>query len=134
MTEYRDLDDDELVKKDDVYVHDNGFSREAMLIEIGRKACSFQYRWKRKIKPTPVVVSEVKNGLKAIDNRLEEVNKILQEMKSLLDRIAPQGSEREQIAMGIFTTGDFDSVESFDLADAWIQERDRQRATERAER
>ena len=135
MTEYRDLGDDELVEKDDVYVHDNGSVHEAMLFEIGRKAGSFLYnRWKRKIEPTPVVVSEVESGLKAIDNRLEEVNRILQEMTNLLNRIAPLGSERERIALQSFLHCGGNPQEGFRSADWFLEERDKQRATERAER
>ena len=135
MTEYRDLGDDELVEKDDVYVHDNGSVHEAMLFEIGRKAGSFLYnRWKRKIEPTPVVVSEVESGLKAIDNRLAEIHKILQEMATLLNRIAPQGSERERIALQSFLHCGGNPQEGFRSADWFLEERNRQRAAERAER
>ena len=107
-----------------------------MLFEIGRKAGSFLYnRWKRKIEPTPVVVSEVESGLKAIDNRLAEIHKILQEMTNLLNRIAPHGSEREQIALQLYVhVRMLNREESFERADMWIAERDKQRATERAER
>ena len=136
MTEYRDLGDDELVEKDDVYVHDNGSVHEAMLFEIGRKAGSFLYnRWKRKIEPTPVVVSEVESGLKAIDNRLAEIHKILQEMTNLLNHMALPGNEREQIAFHLFAHNtEIGAYTAFEQADGWIAERNKQRAAERGER
>ena len=136
MTEYRSLGDDEILQKGDVYEHSDGTIVPVAREAIGCRASFSMYnRWKRKIEPTPVTLSEVESGLKAIDNRLEEVNKILQEMATLLNRIAPQGSERERIALQLYVhVPMLNRGESFERADGWIAERDRQRAGERVER
>ena len=46
----------------------------------------------------------------------------------IFERIAPHGSEREQIALQLWTTLDVEAEASFRHADGWIAERDRQRA------
>lgn len=135
MTEYRSLGDDEILQKGDVYEHSDGTIVPVDPESIGcRAGISMYNRWKRKIEPTPVVVSEVENGLKAIDNRLAEVNKILQEMATLLNRIAPEGSERERIALQFCFHAGVHPGTGFLMADRFLQKCDEQRATERAER
>ena len=131
MSEYRSLGDDEILQKGDVYEYSDGTIVPVDPEAIGcRAAISMVNRWKRKIEPTPVVVSEVESGLKAIDNRLAEVNKILQEMTNLLNRIAPLGSERERIALQSFLHCGENPQEGFRSADWFLEERDKQRAKE----
>ena len=136
MTEYRSVRDDEILQTGDVYEESDGTLTPINPLTIGCRASISMYnRWKRKIEPTPVVVSEVENGLKAIDNRLAEIHKILQEMTNLLNHMALPGNEREQIAFHLFAHNtEIGACTAFEQADGWIAERDRQRATERAER
>ena len=131
MSEYRSVRDDEILQTGDVYEESDGtltpISREA----IGcRPSISMYNRWKRKIEPTVVTLSEVENGLKAIDNRLAEINRILQEMTNLLNCIAPLGSERERIALQSFLHCGGNPQEGFRSADWFLEERDKQRAKE----
>ena len=57
---------------------------------------------------------------------------ILERIAVALEKLAPQGSEREQIALRLWTTLDVEVEASFRHADRWIEERDRQR-TQQAE-
>ena len=53
---------------------------------------------------------------------------ILDRIATALERIAPQGSEREQIAFGLFVNSEkLMPSRCYELADAWIAERDKQR-------
>ena len=132
MTEYRSVRDDEILQTGDVYEESDGTLTPINPLTIGcRASISIYNRWKRKIEPTPVAVSEVESGLKAIDNRLTEIHQILQEMTNLLNRIAPHGSEREQVALALFIHNQKAWPDRcYVLADGWIAERDKQRAKE----
>ena len=57
---------------------------------------------------------------------------ILERIAVALEKLAPQGSERERIALRLWTTLDVEAEASFRHADGWIAERDRQR-TQQAE-
>ena len=69
------------------------------------------------------------------ERELYEIRYLMECAVPILDRIAvalekldPQGSEREQIALRLWTTLDVEAEASFRHADGWIAERDRQRA------
>ena len=54
---------------------------------------------------------------------------ILERIAVALEKLAPQGSEREQIALQVYTRlEDIMEDRAFECADAWLAERDRQRA------
>ena len=54
---------------------------------------------------------------------------ILERIAVALEKLAPRGSEREQIALEMYTLlEDVMEDRSFECADAWIAERDKQRA------
>ena len=54
---------------------------------------------------------------------------ILDRIAVALEKLAPQGSEREQIALQVYTRlEDIMEDRAFECADAWLAERDRQRA------
>ena len=44
-----------------------------------------------------------------------------------LEQMSPQGSEREQLALRIYTADGIGADVSFEHADEWIRERDKQR-------
>ena len=64
--------------------------------------------------------------MRAVDN--------LERIANALERMAPQGSERELIALQLWTTLDVELEASFRHADRWIEERDRQRAQQAEQR
>ena len=45
-----------------------------------------------------------------------------------LEKLAPQGSERERIAFRLYASGNNSAETAFHHADHWIAERDKQRA------
>ena len=54
---------------------------------------------------------------------------ILERIAVALEKLAPQGSERERIATGLFVqNSEISTEDAFDQADLWIAERDKQRA------
>ena len=53
---------------------------------------------------------------------------ILDRIAVALEKLAPQGSEREQVAFRTFYETECSPDEAFEIADAWFQERDKQRA------
>ena len=63
-----------------------------------------------------------------IINQLYEIDSTLRRAAAALEKLAPHGSEREQIALQLWVTLDVEAEASFRHADNWIAERDRQRA------
>ena len=64
-----------------------------------------------------------------IRHQNEFVLPILDRIAAALEKLAPKGSERELIALRIYTLlEDVMEDRSFECADAWIAERDKQRA------
>ena len=64
-----------------------------------------------------------------IKHEIERITPILDRIAVALEKLAPQGSEREQIALRLFIHApNVEAEASFYHADAWIEERDRQRA------
>ena len=63
-----------------------------------------------------------------ISQQLYEIDCTLRRVAAAIERIAPHGSEREQIALQLWTTLDVEAEASFRHADGWIAERDGQRA------
>ena len=64
-----------------------------------------------------------------IRHQNEFVLPILDRIAAALEKLAPKGSERELIALRIYTLlEDVMEDRSFECADAWMKERDKQRA------
>ena len=53
---------------------------------------------------------------------------ILDRIATALERMAPQGSEREQIALRVYCQNTIGADTAFEYADEWIAERNKQRA------
>ena len=53
---------------------------------------------------------------------------ILDRIAVALEKLATQGSEREQIALRIYSANTIGADAAFEYADEWLEERDRQRA------
>ena len=53
---------------------------------------------------------------------------ILDRIATALEKLAPQGSEREQIAVRVYAANTIGADTAFEYADEWIAERDKQRA------
>lgn len=64
---------------------------------------------------------------------LEDLNETLERIATAVEKLVPQGSERERIALRLWSTLDVEAEASFRHADGWIAERDKQRA-QQAER
>jgi hypothetical protein len=62
-----------------------------------------------------------------VERALEEIGTTLHKIFTLLEQHAPQGSEREQLALRIYTADGIGADVSFEHADEWIRERDKQR-------
>ena len=63
-----------------------------------------------------------------IEHQLYDIDCTLHKILEALQQLAPQGAERERIALGLYTTLDVEAEASFRHADGWIAERDKQRA------
>ena len=63
-----------------------------------------------------------------IEHQLYDIDCTLHKILEALQQLAPRGSERERIALQLFTTAEVVAERSFEYADEWIAERDRQRA------
>ena len=63
-----------------------------------------------------------------IEHQLYDIDCTLHKILEALQQLAPRGSERERIALQLWTTLDVELEASFRHADGWIAERDRQRA------
>jgi Na+/phosphate symporter len=69
-----------------------------------------------------------------IKHEIERITPILDRIARALEKLAPQGSERERIALRLWETLDVEVEASFRHADGWIAERDKQRAKQAEER
>ena len=70
-----------------------------------------------------------------IRHQMECIFDVLQRLAAAAERLIPEGSERERIAMSLFVQNSAISTEdAFDQADLWIAERDRQRAQQAEQR
>ena len=69
----------------------------------------------------------IEQQLYDIDCNLNGIAGTLERIANALERMAPQGSERERIALQLWVTLDVEAEASFRHADNWIAERDRQR-------
>ena len=63
-----------------------------------------------------------------IEHQLYDIDCTLHKILEALQQLAPQGTERELIALQLWTTLDVEAEASFRHADGWIAERDKQRA------
>ena len=63
-----------------------------------------------------------------IKHKIDHVVKVLERLATAAEKLAPQGDERELIALQLWTTLDVEAEASFRNADGWIAERNRQRA------
>jgi hypothetical protein len=63
-----------------------------------------------------------------VERALEEIGTTLHKIFTLLEQHAPQGSERERIALKVYSVNTIGADTAFEYADEWIAERDRQRA------
>jgi hypothetical protein len=63
-----------------------------------------------------------------IKHEIERITPILDRIARALEKLAPRGSERERIALQLWTTLDVEAEASFRHADGWIAERDKHRA------
>lgn len=59
---------------------------------------------------------------------LEDLDETLERIATALERMAPQGSEREQVALRVYSANVIGADSAFEYADEWIAERDGQRA------
>ena len=70
----------------------------------------------------------IEQQLYDIDCNLSNIATILDRLATALERMAPQGSEREQVALRVYSANVIGADSAFEYADEWIAERDRQRA------
>ena len=62
-----------------------------------------------------------------IINQLYEIDSTLRRAAAALEKLAPQGSEREQVALRVYSANVIGADSAFEYADEWIAERDKQR-------
>ena len=62
-----------------------------------------------------------------IRHQLECILDVLQRLAMAAEKLVPRGSEREQIALRIYSANTVGADAAFEYADEWLAERDKQR-------
>ena len=62
-----------------------------------------------------------------IRHQMECMFSTLERIATALEKLAPQGSEREQVALRVYSANVIGADSAFEYADEWIAERDKQR-------
>ena len=70
----------------------------------------------------------IEQQLYDIDCNLNGIAGVLERIANAIERMAPQGNEREHIALQIYSANTIGADAAFEYADEWLEERDRQRA------
>ena len=63
-----------------------------------------------------------------IEHQLYDIDCTLHKILEALQQLAPRGSERERIALRIYSAHAIGAATAFEWADEWLAERDKQRA------
>ena len=73
---------------------------------------------------THEVIEQIAKNIAA----LCDVNETLERIADALENLAPRESDREQVALRLFANAEVDAERSYEYADEWIAERNKQRA------